>query len=149
MAVLNIFALSLLISFPSSPAHTIERAFLENSPQILRSLFTSSGDIPLSLPDPLSCADQVSPGQAYFLFERIFADFKTTEFFVDARLSTLYDRPGGILNARWSLRNLRTGAQYPFRVFFYLIPESAGPGGTGPPDTARVLKIAEIRAERL
>jgi len=149
VAVFNIFALSLLLAFPSSTAHSIERAFLENSPRMLRSLLTASGNVPLSLPDPLSCADQVSPGQAYFLFERIFTDFRTTEFFVDPRLSTLLDRPGGILNARWSLRNLRTGTQYPFRVFFYLIPEKAGPDGTPPLVGGPVFKIAEIRAERL
>ncbi|MCK7511873.1 MAG: hypothetical protein MZV70_52730 [Desulfobacterales bacterium] len=36
-------------------------------------------------------------------------------------------RRGGILRARWSFRNERTGKQYPFRVYFFFVPESRRP----------------------
>jgi hypothetical protein len=144
--VLNILALSVLLALPSQTSVAIERAFLENSADTLRSVLTTSGDIPLSLPDPLSFGDQVSPDQAYFLFKQIFAVFKTSEFFTDTRLSALPGRAGGILNARWSFRNQRTGNSYPFRVFFYLVPET--PAASGVPGTGR-LRVVEIRAEKL
>ena len=141
MTVLSTVFLSLLIALPSPPTREIERAFLENSPEVLKGLLISSGDVPVSLPDPLSCADQLSPDQVYFLFKQVFGVFKTTEFYVDSRVSTLPGKPGGILNARWSFRNQKTGNQFPFRVFFYLRPERRPSG--------MMLKIVEIRAERL
>ncbi len=148
MTVLNALFFSFLLTFPSPPTRDIERAFLENSPEVLRGLFTISGDIPVSLPDPLSCADQVSPDQAYFLFKQIFEVYKTLEFYVDSRVSTLPGKPGGILNARWSFRNQRTGNQYPFRVFFYLSPERTPTASRDRPNRI-TLRIVEIRAERL
>lgn len=148
MTVFNIAVLSVLLSLPVPAAKTVEKAFLQNSPDILRELLTAQGDIPVSLPDPLSLADQLSPDQVYFIFAQIFSVYKTSEFFADSRLFMVPGKPGGILTARWSFQNERTGNLYPFRVFIYLMPESlARHGGSPGPETS--LKIVEIRAERL
>ena len=126
----------------------MERAFLQNSPDILRELFASEGTIPVFLPDPLSFADQVSSDQAFLLFKNIFSVYRTTEFTTDPHLSRFPGRPGVILRARWSFRNERTGNHYPFRIFFLLAPEGTVsipvPSASGIP-----LKIVEIRAEKL
>ncbi|MGA2361883.1 MAG: hypothetical protein ABSG73_05410 [Candidatus Aminicenantales bacterium] len=148
MSIFNVLSLSLLLSLPVPVAQPLEMAFLQNSPEILGGLLTTSGDIPVSLPDPLSLADQLSPDQAYLVFKRIFSVFKTTEFFVDPGLTMLPGRPGGILKTRWSFRNQKTGNQYPVRVFFYVTPE-ATPPGSYPGTRGIVLKIVEIRAEKL
>jgi hypothetical protein len=148
VAVFNIVVLSVLLSLPVPAAKTVEKAFLQNSPEILRGILTARGDIPVSLPDPLSLADQLSPDQVYFVFAQIFSVYKTSEFFSDRHLFTVTGKSGGILTARWSFQNERTGNLYPFRVFIYLMPESPGRRG-GPPAPGESLKIVEIRAERL
>ena len=148
MVNFHFFALSFLLALPFPIASRVEKAFLENSPQILRELMTSEGTIPVSLPEPLSLADQLSPDQAYLVFGRIFSVFKTTEFYTTPQLSALPGLPGGILKARWSFRNERTGDQYPFRVYFFVVPERL-PSSAGTPGPGIALKIVEIRAEKL
>jgi hypothetical protein len=145
---LHLFSLTLLLSLPLPIASRIETAFLQNSPAVLREVLAADGAIPVSLPEPLSLADQLSPDQAFLVFRRIFSVFKTTEFTTDPRLSSLSGQPGGILKARWSFRNERTGNQYPFRVYFFLAPE-AGPPAPGSPAPGPGFRIVEIRAERL
>jgi len=147
---INVLVLSLLLaqSQPFPVIKPLERAFLENSPEILSGLLTAGGDIQVSLPDPLSIADELSPDQAYLVFKRIFAVYKTTEFFVDPDFSTFQGRPGGILKARWSFLNQKTGDQYPIRVFIYLAPEPTTTG-SAPGGRETVLRIVEIRAEKL
>lgn len=148
MANVFLLVLSFLLTLPSPAARPIESAFLQNSARTLKDLFATGGTIPVFLPEPLSFADQVSPEQAVLLFERIFADFKTTEFTTDSRLSRFPASPGTILRARWSFRNERTGNHFPFRIFFLLAPQETG--GAPPPKGAAVrLRIVEIRAERL
>jgi hypothetical protein len=148
VTIFSVLTLSLLLSVPVPITKPIERAFLQSSPGILRELLTAGGDIAVSLPDPLLLADQLSPDQAYLVFRRVFSVFKTTEFFVDPVLSTLPGRAGGILRARWSFRNEKTGNQYLVRVFFYVAPEPVA-SGSFPGESQNVLKIVEIRAERL
>lgn len=148
MVNFHLFALSVLLALPFPIAARVEKAFLQNSPQILRELMTSEGTIPVSLPEPLSLADQLSPDQACLVFGRIFSVFKTTEFTTDPQLSALPGLPGGILKARWSFRNERTGDQYPFRVYFFVVPERLPPSA-GAPGRGIGLKIVEIRAEKL
>ena len=148
MVTFHLLSLSLLLSLPVPIASQVETAFLQNSPQILRELLTSEGTIPISLPDPLSLADQLSPDQAFLVFKRIFSVYKTTEFTAEPRLSSLPGLPGGVLKARWSFRNERTGNQYPFRVYFFIVPGSLSPPG-GARGSGIALKIIEIRAERL
>jgi hypothetical protein len=144
-----LLSLSLLISLPVPIASRIERAFLQNSPEILRELMPAEGTIPVSLPEPLSFADQLSPNQTFLVFKRIFSVYKTTEFTAEPRLSTLPGLPGGVLKARWSFRNERTGNQYPLRVYFFVVPESPSRPGGRPRGPGIALKIVEIRAERL
>jgi hypothetical protein len=145
---IHIFSLSLLLSLPLPLAQRIETAFLQNSPALLGELLTDEGAIPVSLPEPLGLADQLSPDQATLVFSRIFSVFRTTEFTTEPRLSALPGVAGGILKARWSFRNDRTGNRYPFRVYFFIAPvrRGSGPDGSGPGMT---LRIVEIRAERL
>jgi hypothetical protein len=146
--IIKVLALSFLLSLPVPVTKPLEKAFLENSPEILAGILTAEGDIPVSLPDPLSLADQLSPDQTFLVFKRIFSVFKTTEFFVTSGFPSISGQPGGILKARWSFRDEKTGNVYPMRVFFYVVPETlpAGPGRGAP---ANVLKIVEIRAEKL
>jgi hypothetical protein len=145
---LHLFSLTLLLSLPLPIASRVETAFLQNSPAVLRELLATDGTIPVSLPEPLSLADQLSPDQAFLVFNRIFAVFKTTEFTTDPRLSSLPGRPGAILKARWSFRNERTGNQYPFRVYFFLVPVP-GSAEAEARSPAASFRIVEIRAERL
>jgi hypothetical protein len=122
----HLLALSVLLALPFPITARVEKAFLQNSPQLLRELMTSEGTIPVSLPEPLSLADQLSPD-----------------------LSALPGLLGGILKARWSFRNERTGDQYPFRVYFFVIPERMPLSAGAPPGPRIALKIVEIRAEKL
>jgi hypothetical protein len=144
----HLFALTLLLSLPLPVADRVETAFLQNSPAALRELLTTGTAIPVSLPEPLSLADLLSPDQTVLVFGRIFATFKTTEFSTDPRISARPGGAGGILRARWSFRNERTGQQYPFRLYFFFVPESPS---RAPGDRSPVVsfKIVEIRAERL
>jgi hypothetical protein len=144
----HLFSLTLLLSLPLPIASRIEAAFLQNSPAALREIFVTDGTIPVSLPEPLSLADQLSPDQAFLVFSHIFSIVRTTEFTTDPRLSALPGVPGGILKARWSFRNERTGNQYPFRVYFFIVPTAPFPetAARGPSASFR---IVEIRAERL
>ncbi len=148
MVTFHLFSLTLLLSLPSPLAARVETAFLQNSPAVLGELLTTEGTIPVSLPDPLSLADQLSPDQVFLVFRRYFSTFKTTEFTTDPRMSSLAGTSGGILKARWSFRNERTGDQYPFRVYFFIIPLrlERSPGGRSP---TLAFRIVEIRAERL
>ncbi len=148
MVTLHLLSLTLLLSLPLPIASRVETAFLENSPALLRDLLTTEGTIPVSLPEPLSLADQLSNDQAFLAFRRFFSVFKTTEFNTDPQLSSLAGAAGGILRARWSFRNERTGNQYPLRLYFFIVPERQPPppGAKGP---VMAFKIVEIRAEKL
>jgi hypothetical protein len=148
VVTLHLFALSLFFSFPLPVAARIETAFLENSPAVLRELLATEGTIPVSLPEPLSLADELSPDQAYLVFRRYFSIFKTTEFTTNPQVFSLPGSPGGILKARWSFRNKRTGRQYPFGLYFFIVPVRMprAPAARGP---LIDFKIVEIRAERL
>jgi hypothetical protein len=148
VVTLHLLSLTFLLSLPLPIASRVETAFLQNSPAILRELLSTEGTIPVSLPEPLSLADELSPDQAYLVFRRFFATFKTTEFTTDPQMSSLSGVSGGILKARWSFRNERTGNQYPFRVYFFVVPVRL-PGPAGAKAPRMTLKIVEIRAEKL
>lgn len=144
VTALNFLALSFALLLPPPVTRSVERAFLQNSPEVLRGALSPSGGIPVSLPDPVSFADQLSSDQVYLLFKQIFRVFKTMEFYVNPVIFSLPGKPGGILRARWSIRNERTGMQYPFRVFFFVLPEAV----SGSKATV-ALRVVEIRAEKL
>ncbi len=147
MVTLHLLPLTLLLSFPAPVATDIQAAFLQSSPAVLRRVLADEGAIPVSLPEPLGLADQLSPDQVDLVFRRYFASFKTTEFTIDPLLSTLPGVPGGVLKGRWSFRNERTGASYSIRLYFFIAPvgRPPAPGGGAPLGTSR---IVEIRAER-
>ena len=71
MVTYHLFSLALLLSLPLPIAARVETAFLQNSPAVLRELLTTGAAIPVSLPEPLSLADQLSPDQTYLVFARI------------------------------------------------------------------------------
>ena len=147
MVTFQLFTLTALLSLPLPVAGQVETAFLQGSPEVLREVLASDGTIPVSLPEPLSFADHLSPDQAFLVFKRIFAVFKTTEFMTEPRLSALPGAAGGILKARWSFRDERTGAQVPLRVHFFVVPVRLPPAAVRGPWLS--FKIVEIRAERL
>lgn len=149
MVIFHLIPLSILLSLPIPIAARLQTAFLQDSPALLLELLTTDGDIPVSLPEPLSLADQLSPDQTFLVFDRIFSVFKTTEFTTDPELSSLAGSPGMILKARWSFRNKRTGVQYPLRrLYFFVVPVVPPPSA---PAGGPVLdfRIVEIRAEKL
>jgi hypothetical protein len=148
VTIFNVGILAALLALPVPVTKPIEKAFLQNSPDILAEVLTGRGDVPVSIPEPLSLADQLSPDQVYLVFKRVFSVYKTTEFFAAPGLTTLPGRPGGILRARWSFRDQKTGKAYPMRVFFYLSPEPEE-GAPGRSQPRSILKIVEIRGERL
>lgn len=147
MVTFQLLPLTLLLSFPAPIATQIQTAFLQSSPAVLRQVLTTEGTIPVSLPEPLALADQLSPDQTYLAFRRYFAIFKTTEFTIDPLMSTLPGMPGGILKARWSFRNERTGASYSVRLYFFVVPLSL-PRPPGAPGPLMASRVVEIRAER-
>jgi hypothetical protein len=147
--ILKIIALTVFLSIPSPDTKPIEQAFLQNNPDLLAELFPQGGAVSISLPDPISFADMVSSEQAFFLFRQIFSVYKTTEFFIDPEMSSLPEKPGRIVKTRrWSFRNTRNGLQYPFRIFFYIVPEDdlKSPEHRGKGSS---WKILEIRAEKI
>lgn len=135
------------VALPIPDTKPLEQAFLQNDAKILKGFFPPGGAISISLPDPISFADQVSSEQAYFLFKRIFAIFRTTEFFIDSRMSSLPDEPDRIVKARWSYQNLRIGIQDTIMVFFYFTHDRANQERKTAGDKAS-WRIRDIRAEK-
>jgi hypothetical protein len=140
-------AAALLLSFLTPATIPVDKAFQAGSPEGLFALL-ASGSVLISLPDPIPFSDQVTREQALLLFRRIFAGFKTIEFRSEGPASAPAGRPGGILKARWLVRDAGTGARDEFRVFFYLVREPAA-RSRGPGSSASPWRILEIRAERL
>lgn len=143
---LAVILLALLVPFLSPQTKDIESAFLQNRPDGLHRLFSSSGSLHLSLPEPLSFSDRVSNEQARLLFERFFSTYRTVEFYLDPRASALPGDPVRIHKARWSFRNIRTNTAYVFDVFIRLQPEFPSPGAGR--RVRPLWRIAEIRADK-
>lgn len=148
MVTFYLLSLSVLLSLPVPIASSLQTAFLQDSPRLLGKLLTTDGSIPVSLPEPMTLADQLSPGQARLVFERVFATYKTTEFTTEAPPSALPGSPGLILKARWSFRNKRTGVQYPLRPIFFFVVPVVPPPSSPPGGPVLNFKIVEIRSER-
>ncbi len=135
MGHLSAGLLATLLTLLTPTIDGIGRTCLANDAAGLSAYFSGAA-LNISLPDPIAFSDELSPEQAYFLFDRVFSKFKTFEFDPDGRLSTLAGRPGCILKARWSFRNIKDDSPSLFLVMIYLTPEEAG------------WKIVEIKAER-
>ena len=142
--------LSIVVSLVSITSQDIEKAFLQNSARRLQALVEADSRLTVYLPDPLSFSDQVSPEQAFFIFQRIFRRYVTREFLIE---SGFYQaEPGGplVVKARWSFADTNNNDRFVLRVFFLLDREASRPAA--PPGRVRdgpVWKIVEIKAEKI
>ena len=142
---IGIFPLLLTLSLLSQTTRSIEKAFFQDDPRLLYSLLSTQGHVHISLPEPISFSDQISPQQAFFFFRRVYATYSTFEFYADSELPVLAKAESFIFRARWSFKNKKNDNQHVFQVFFHLTRER-------PPDGGNPLlpwRITEIKAESL
>jgi hypothetical protein len=145
VAPIGIFPLLLTLSLLSQTTRSIEKAFFQDDPGLLYSLLTTQGHVYISLPEPLSFSDQISPQQAFFFFRQVYASYSTFEFYADSELPVLAKEKSFIFKARWSFKNKKSDNQYVFQVFFHLTRER-------PPNVRNrqiPWRITEIKAESL
>jgi hypothetical protein len=128
-------------SFFSIVPRTIERAFLENDPSVLASLFSRDTPLLVSLPQPLVFSDMLTGEQAYWVFERIFRTYQTIEFFPEVDRVPVFSSGGFILKSRWSLKDPSSQTQWVLQVFWHIRPGT--PAGRKKPLWA----VTEIKAE--
>ncbi len=141
MANLIISLIATLSLLFSSTSQNIEQAFLQNSPRMLHSLFSTQSSVNISLPQPISFSDQLSNQQAYFLFRQILSSYTTSGFFSDQQPSSTSEN-SFIIQARWSFKD-KKDKMYRFFVFFYFINESKETRN----GIKKEWKISEIRAK--
>jgi hypothetical protein len=145
VAPIGVFPLLLTLSLLSQTTRAIEKAFFQDDPRQLYSLLSTQGHVYISLPEPVSFSDQVSPEQAYFFFTQLQTNYSTFEFYADSELPILAKERSFIFKARWSFKNKKSDDQHVFQVFFHLSREKpAGVGRAQPP-----WRITEIKAESL
>jgi len=153
VANLNIVLLTVVVSLLPTTTQDIEKAFLQNNPKILYSLFSANSSINISLPEPISFSDQLSNQQAYFLFRKIFSAFTTFEFYSEKELPSDLENQNFIFKARWSFRDNKNNDQYVIHLFFYLIKEKNNVAKLGlrlkKENLKNNWKIIEIKAERI
>lgn len=145
MASIGIFPLLLTLSLLSQTTRSIENAFFQDDPQLLYSLLTTQGHVYISLPEPISFSDQISPQQAFFLFRQLYTTYSTFEFYADDELPVLAKEKSFIFKARWSFRNKKSDNQHVFQVFFHLTREISPTGR----NRQVPWRITEIKAESL
>ncbi|MBC8357782.1 MAG: hypothetical protein ISS41_03695 [Candidatus Aminicenantes bacterium] len=156
MAHLNILLLTVFLPLLSTTTQNIEKAFLQNNPKILYSLFSSESAVNISLPEPISFSDQVSNQQAYFLFRKIFSSFTTFEFYSETELPLFPEEKSFIFKARWSFKDDKNNNQHVIHIFFYLTKETIQKNRNSPfqlsqknKETKNTWKIIEIKAEKI
>ena len=120
----------------------IEKAFLQNNPKLLYSLFSSKNHISFSLPEPISFSDQLTDQQAYFFFKKIFSSFSTLEFYSENPTMD-FEGANYIHKARWSFKDKKTRDLHVFHIFFYLVGASQSENS----NQRNKWKITEIKAE--
>jgi hypothetical protein len=145
VAPIGIFPLLLTLSLLSQTTRSIEKAFFQDDPRLLYSLLSAQGHVHISLPEPISFSDQISPEQAYFFFRQVYASYSTFEFYADTELPVLAKEKSIIFKARWSFKNKQNDNQHVFQVFFHLAREKPPGGGNRRPPW----RITEIKAESL
>ncbi|MFW6140236.1 MAG: hypothetical protein ACOC5S_02655 [Acidobacteriota bacterium] len=137
-------AISTFLSAPTIPvSNQIQRAFLQNNPGLLYSLFPSGYHLSCSFPEPISFSDQVTDQQAYFLFQKIFSDFLTFEFYSLSEAGELQNEHY-IYKTRWSFKDKKNNNQYVFHLFFLLKKSKKETN-----NKSEEWKIIEIKAERI
>ncbi len=144
MASIGVLPFILTLSLISQTTRTIEKAFFQDDPRLLSSLFSTQTHIHISLPEPISFSDQMSPEQALLFFRQLYATYSTFEFYGDSDRPLLVKQGSFIFKARWSFRNKNTNNQYVLQAFFRLVREPPRQGS--PPIPWR---ITEIKAETL
>ena len=153
MANLSIVLLTVVVSLLPATTQDIEKAFLQDNPKILYSLFSAQSSINISLPEPISFSDQLSNQQAYFLFQKIFSAFTTLEFYSEKEVPSEVENQDFIFKARWSFRDNKNNDQYVIRLFFYMIKEKNDVSKLGLRPKNENLKdswkIIEIKAEKI
>lgn len=153
MANLNVVLLTVLVSLLPTTTQNIEKAFLQNNPKILYSLFSAKSSVNISLPEPISFSDQLSNQQAYFLFRKIFSAYTTFEFYSEKELPSDLENQNFIFKARWSFRDNKNNNQYVIHVFFYLIKEKNSDlsfrQSLKNKNSKITWKIIEIKAEKI
>lgn len=153
VANLSVALFTVLVSLLPTTTQEIEKAFLQNNPKILYSLFSTKSSINISLPEPISFSDQLSNQQAYFLFRKIFSAFTTFEFYSEKELPSEPENQNFIFKARWSFRDNKNNDQHVIHVFFYLIEEkiTASPlrQSLKNENSKKTWKIIEIKAEKI
>lgn len=135
--------LALLANPTTTVPNKIQRAFLQNNPRMLHSLFPSGYHVNLSFPEPISFSDQLTDQQAYFLFKKIFSDYLTFEFYSLSEAGELQNR-NQIYKTRWSFKDKNNNNQYVFHVFF-LLRKMKYPAK----NNLEKWKIIEVKAERI
>jgi hypothetical protein len=131
------------LSFYSTIPRTVERAFLENNPAVLAALFSRDAPLLISLPEPIAFSDMVTDEQAYWVFERLFRSFRTTEFFSESDRSPSFTRGSFIIKGRWVLVDPATSAPWVLQVFLHVRP------GTVPRRKSPLWAVTEIKAEKI
>lgn len=153
MANLNVVLFTVLVSLLPATTQDIEKAFLQNNPKILYSLFSTKSSINISLPEPISFSDQLSNQQAFFLFRKIFSAFTTFEFYSEKELPSDLENQYFIFKARWSFRDNKNNNQHVINVFFYLIEEKTNTSTLRQilknENSKKTWKIIEIKAEKI
>ena len=153
MANLSIVLLTVVVSLLPATTQDIEKAFLQDNPKILYSLFSAQSSINISLPEPISFSDQLSNQQAYFLFRKIFSAFTTLEFYSEKEVPSEVENQNFIFKTRWSFRDNKNNDQYVIRLFFYMIKEKNDVSKLGLRPKNENLKdswkIIEIKAEKI
>lgn len=134
----------LIFAAPIFPQSTmdIERAFLQNKPELLHPHLPKDRHILISLPVPIDFSDLLTDQQAFLFFKKIFNSFVTFEFYTES----VPGQPEGnlfIFKTRWSFRNRKNNNQNVFLVFFSLIKEPSSERGL--PEWI----ITEIKAEKI
>jgi hypothetical protein len=136
--------ITILPLFNTTTTQNIEKAFLQNNSKMLLALLPPRSHINVSLPSPISFADQVSNQQAYFLFKKIFSSYSTFEFYSERQKQSSQSETT-ILKARWSFRDKKNNNQYVFNIFFYLKRLEV----EDREQKKNVWKITEIKAEKI
>jgi hypothetical protein len=131
------------LSFYSTIPRTVERAFLENNPAVLAALFSRDAPLLISLPEPIAFSDMVTDEQAYWVFERLFRSFRTTEFFPESDRSPAFTRGSFIVKGRWALVDPATGSPWVLQVFLHIRP------GASLHRKKPLWAITEIKAEKI
>jgi len=133
----------------SSITTDIEKAFLQNDPEILRTLIAPGSFINLYFAEPIVFSDLLSDEQAYLWFRRFFRSYKTLGFYPDPEgiLLRSLDRGSFIFKARWEIQT-QDRPQLALDVLFYFRLRSQERNLKGSWSILQIRAEPQIRPER-